>query len=114
MIDIEFDYNQLITNIQAKIDDTFQDVINKFVQKSLLKPDSVIFLVNGKVINQNESVESYLNQNNKEDKKMSILVIKTEIDDPNKEQVIKKSKDIICPQCKEPCRISTDNYKIKL
>ena len=25
-----------------------------------------------------------------------------------------KSKDIICPKCKEPCRITLKNYKIKL
>ena len=27
---------------------------------------------------------------------------------------IVKSKDIICPRCKEPCRITIENYKIKL
>ena len=29
------------------------------------------------------------------------------------EQTI-KSKDIICPLCKEPCRIKMENYKLKL
>jgi len=114
MIEIEFNYNQLITNIQAKMDDLFQDVINKYLQKSSLESDSVNFIVNGKMINPNESVESYMSKLDKENKKMKILVTMIEKDDPNKEQVIVKSKDIICPQCKEPCRITTDNYKIKL
>ena len=114
MVEIEFNFNQVITNIQAKLDDPFQDVISKFMQKSLLQPDSVNFLVNGKVINPNESVESHMSNLNKENKKMKIIVTMTENVDPNKEQVIAKSKDIICPQCKEPCRITTENSKIKL
>ena len=57
MIKIEFNYNQVITDIQAKEEDPFQDVINKFLQKSKLEPGSVNFLANGGVINPNESVE---------------------------------------------------------
>ena len=37
-----------------------------------------------------------------------------EKDDQNQEQAIVKSKDIICPQCKESCRITIENYKIQL
>ena len=114
MVEIEFNFNQAITNIQAKLDDPFQDVINKFMQKSLLQPGSVNFLANGKVINPNESVESHMSNLNKENKKMKIIVTMSENDDQNKEQIIAKSKDIICPQCKEPCRITTENSKIKL
>ena len=114
MVEIEFNFNQAITNIQAKLDDPFKDVINKFMQKSLLEPGSVNFLVNGKVINPNESVESHMSNFNKENKKMKIIVTMAVNDNSNKEQVIAKSKDIICQNCKEPCRIKTENYKIKL
>ena len=114
MVEIEFNFNQAITNIQAKLDDPFQDVINSFMQKSLLQQGSVNFLANGKVINPNESVESHMSNLNKENKKMKIIVTMMENDDQNKEQVIAKSKDIICPTCKEPCRITTENSKIKL
>ena len=114
MVEIEFDFNQAITNIQAKLDDPFKDVINKFMQKSLLEPGSVNFLVNGKVINPNESVESHMSNFNKENKNMKIIVTMAVNDNSNKEQVIAKSKDIICQNCKEPCRIKTENYKIKL
>ena len=113
MVEIEFDFNKAITNIQAKLDDPFKDVINKF-KKSLLEPGSVNFLVNGKVINPNESVESHMSNFNKEKKKMKIIVTMAVNDNSNKEQVIAKSKDIICQNCKEPCRIKTENYKIKL
>ena len=114
MVEIEFNYNQMITIIQAKLDDSFQDAINKFMQKSLLQPGLVNFLVNGKVINPSESIESHMNNLNKQGEKMKIIVTVTVNDDQNKEHAIIKSKDIICPQCKEPCRITTENYKIKL
>ena len=113
-MEIEFNFNQAITNIQAKLDDPFQDVINKFMQKSLLDPGSVNFLANGKVINPNQSVENHMSNLNKENKKMKIIVSMTINDEENKKQVIVKSKDIICPTCKEPCRIITENSKIKL
>ena len=31
MVEIEFDFNQVITNIQAKLDDPFKVVINKYI-----------------------------------------------------------------------------------
>ena len=114
MVEIEFDFNQVKTNIQAKLNDPFQYVINKFMQKSLLQPGSVSFLVNGKVINPNGSVESHMSNLNKQNKKMNIIVTMIENEDPNKQQNIVKSKDIICPQCKQPCSIITEDYKIKL
>ena len=114
MVELEFDFNQAITNIQANLDDPFKDVINKYMQKSSLDPGSVNFLANGKTINSEESVESHMNNLNKENSKMKIIVTMAVNNEENKEQVIVKSKDIICPQCKEPCRIITENYKIKL
>ena len=112
MIEIEFDLNQSITIIQANLKDSFQIVIDKYLQKSLLNPVNIYFLANGKQINPSESVESYMSDLNKQNKKLNILVQILEGD--NKEQVIITSKNIICPECKEPCRISFDNYKIKL
>ena len=114
MVEIEFNYNQRITNIQSKLNEPFQNVINKYNQKSLLEPNSVCFLLNGKPINPNESVESHMSHLDKENKKMKILVTMIEKDDEDKVPAITKSKDIICPKCKEPCRIKTENYKTKL
>ena len=51
---------------------------------------------------------------NKQNKKMPMLVKEIEENDKGKDKVIIKSKDIICPNCKEPCGVKTDNYKIKL
>ena len=74
MVEIEFNFNQSLTNIQANLDSKFQDIINKYLQKSLLEPGSVCFLLNGKPINPNESIESHMSNLDKENKKMKILV----------------------------------------
>ena len=87
MINIEFIFNQVETKIQSKLDDKFQDVINKFMQKSLLQSGSVNFHANGKVINPNKSVESHMSNLNKENKKMKIIVTTTDNNEQNKEQV---------------------------
>ena len=74
MIEVEFDYNQNVTVIQAKLDVPFQDIINKYLQKSLLDSNSVYFLANGKQINPEQTVGSQMNELNKKNKKMKVLV----------------------------------------
>ena len=114
MVDIEFNLNQAITIIQARPEDTFQDAIKKYLQKVMINPNIVGFIVNGKQVNPTQTIESHMNQLNKQSKKVNVLVNTFEEDDKNKEQVFIESKDIICPQCKEPCRIKFEDNKIKL
>ena len=113
MVDIDFDLNQSHTMIQANLTDQFQDVINKYLGKTLLKPESVAFIVNGKQVNSSESVQSHMSKLDKEQNKLKVLVNMIEsIDAP--QAVNTKSEEIICPECKEPCRIAFEDYKIKL
>ena len=113
MVEIDFNLNQRIITIQAKLDEPFQNIIDKFLQKASLQPGSVYFLANGNHIsNPQNNVESLMSDLNKSNKKMQVLVIMAE--NSNQDNVITKSKDIICPECKEPCRIKMENYKLKL
>ena len=112
MVQIEFDNNQAITVIQAKLEDLFKDVLSKYLGKTLLSPDSVCFLANGSIINPNLSVEKQMNNLDKANKSMKVIVNVMKEDEDDK--AIIKSKQIICPECKEPCRIKLENYKIKL
>ena len=110
MTQIEFDYNQIITVIQTNLTDTFGNVLNKYIQKVQIKPDSVNFLANGKKLDINETIENQMSQNNKANNIFRIIVICIE-----KEEDIKiKSKDIICPICLESCKIKIENGKFKL
>ena len=65
MVEIEFNYNQMITVIQADFADTFKYVINKYAQKTLIDPKTTYFLSNGKVINLEKTVESHMNKLNR-------------------------------------------------
>ena len=111
MVEIEFDNNQVITMIQANVEDLFKDVINKYLGKALISPENVSFIANGSVINPNLTVEKQMNNLDKENKKMKVIVNVMKEDD---DKAIIKSKEIICPKCHEPCRIKLENYKIKL
>ena len=112
MVQIEFDFNQIITEIQGNLEDLFQDMIDKYINKTELNPDKLTFFANGKKINPEKTVESQMSYLNKTDNKMKVLV--NLINEENKDEVFVKSKEIICPKCYEPCKFKIENYKIKL
>ena len=111
MIEIEFNYKQQIIVIQAKLDELFKDIINKYLQKSLLNPNNVFFIANAKQLNPEEKIGNQISLINKENKKLTILVQEL-IERTSILQKFAKSKDIICPKCYEPCRIKTENFKM--
>ena len=110
MTQIEFNYNQNLTIIQANLNDKFKDVINKYLQKSSLDSNKVFFLANGKQINTEETVENTMNDINKQNNNLKVLVQMIE-DENNKIKKIEQSKEIIC---NEPCRFKFDDYKLQL
>ena len=111
MVQIEFNNNQMITIIQANLGDLFKDVINKYLGKTLISPKNISFVANGSIINPDLIVEKQMNNLDKENKTMKVIVNAMKEDD---DKVVIKSKEIICPECHEPCRIKFENYKIKL
>ena len=113
MVDIDFDLNQSHTVVQANLTDLFQDVINKYFQKTLLEPESAAFIANGKEVNPSASVQSHMNKLDKDKKKLKVLVNMIESNEAP-EEVITESEEIICPQCREHCRIAFEDFKIKL
>ena len=113
MVDIEFISAQTKIVIQAKLSDLFEVPIKQYLGETKINPKTAYFIAKGKIINPENTVESYLASEDKKNKRLSILLDTLE-NDEDKEPVIVKSKDIICPKCKEPCRIATKNFKLKL
>ena len=107
-IEIEFSYNQAVTIVQAKSSDLFQVVIERYYQKAMIPKDSVYFLLNGTVIAPEKTVASYMTNNTT---KLNVLV---NAFFKEKYNIIQESKDIICPECKEPCMLKIDDYHITL
>ena len=114
MVEVEFNMNQDSTVIHARLEELFQAVINKFIQKSSIAPNSVYYIVNGMPVDPQKTVERHMNNLNKQNKKILVLVNSIGPNSQTKEDVMVQSKDIICPQCKEPCRFTVENCKIKL
>ena len=114
MVTIEFDFNQKIIKIQGKLDEPFKNIVDKYFLKNSIEPNSVYFLANGKILNLEQTIESQMTEINKKNKKLTVLVNYIMKEKKYNEDVIIKSKDIICPKCHEPCRIKIQNSKIKL
>ena len=113
MVEIEFISAQTKIVIQAKLSDLFEVPIKQYLGKTKINPKTAYFIAKGKIINPKNTVESYLASEDKRNKRLSILLGTLE-NDEDREPVIIKSKDIICPKCKEPCRIAIENFKLKL
>ena len=108
MIKIVFEFESQIISIQGNVSESFKIIISKFSQKTFLDTNEMEFYVNGQVIDPEKTVGNYLLKVNEET--MKVIVIKKQKEE-NKD-VIEQSKDIICPDCKEPCRINMNDYKI--
>jgi len=114
MIQIEFQLEQQKIIIQAKSDETFQAVIDRYIQKTQIQLNSVYFISNGSQIKLDQTLENAMTELEKQNQKIKVLVNRIEDKSEDKKEVIIKSKDIICPKCSEPCRITLENCKIKL
>ena len=113
MVSVDFEMDQEHTIIQAELDEQFQDVINRYTQKTSYNPSSIYLILNGKPINPQQTVESQMSELNKQNRSMNVLVYLREEENPNKAVKV-KAKEIICPKCFEPCRIKTENFKLTL
>ena len=114
MVEIIFNYNHIETIIQANEDDSFNSVIEKYINKSQLDINNINFISDGKIISKNGKIKDIMNNSEKINKKKIILVLSINSTINNDNNNIIKSKDIICPTCKEICKYNVKNHKIKL
>ena len=115
MVEIEFIYKGEPVLIQCNKDEKCSAAFQKFYGKTLLNPKSLVFLYSGDAVNIESNLSEIMNEHDKTTNKMIILV--NQIDDEDEEQkkeILVKSKDIICPICKNVCKINIEDYKISL
>ena len=108
-------FNGNTTTIQFNENDKIEKILNKFCIKIEKNINELYFLYNGHIIEANKTFKEVANSEDKQRKKISILVTdnKSTIY-PNKDSNLKKSKYIICPICNDTTRINIQNFKIKL
>ena len=116
MSEVEFTYKGTSTIIQCNQDDTFKAILEKLFAKIEINPDTIYYLYSGKVLEKKEgqTFSSMANKLDKERNKMNIQILDSEKPEEKGPDSLIKSKDIICPECKENCFISVNNFKIRL
>ena len=106
-----FTYDGNTVKIQGKRNEYLENIFKRYSSKIRKDINDLFFLCEGKKLNGESKLE---NINNK-DNEINILVNDiNNKDHENKEEIIKKNKDIICPKCGEICLINIKDYKIKL
>ena len=111
-VEIEFNYLNYVTMIQCNTQDNFQKIFHSFANKANIDINTVYFLYSGIILDENSTIEQKINTNDKEIKKMNILV--NNKDESKENSIIIKPKDISCPKCGDPARINIKDYKILL
>ena len=109
MTSIEFSYKGNKIIIHCNKDDKIKDVINKYILKTSIDKNSVIFLHSGKKIDEELKILEIIGNK----KEIKILVLDSK-EDINKNKSIIKLKYIICPICKENIKYKLHDYKIYL
>ena len=101
MAQIEFVYNGITTIIQCNLNEKMKEIIKRFKEKANINNYNIYYSYNGKPgINEDLTFEQISNTEDKRRNKMSVLVYDHQTVVINKEDKI-KSKNIICPECKE-------------
>ena len=117
MAEVIFIYNGINTIIQCNLNEKIKDISKRFKDKANLNNKNINYTYNGKlVLNEELTFEELANTEDKIRKKMSFIVFDNliEVKDEEKEKEKIKSKDIICPYCKENIRMNINEYKINL
>ena len=117
MAQVEFQYNGINNTIQCNEDQKMQEICNDFISKLNLDEKDLNYIYNGeggKQFDKNLTFNEMANSYDKARKKMTILVIDNNNID-NKNNLLIRSKRIICPECGEDIKIKKiENFKIDL
>ena len=117
-VEIIFNYNGTEISLQADTKKKFTDIYKNFSSKTKTERKTLYFMYNGNVIRNYElKFNDIANEEDKRRKKMNILVNESneenEVNNSQREVII-KSKNIICPKCKEDILIKIEDYMISL
>ena len=110
---IIFTFNGIKTTIQCNKNEKMRNILKRYATKIQIDINKVYLLYNGNKLDEELNFEELAN---KEDKLMNMMnIILYEI---NKSTIIEekiiKSKEIICPKCKENILIKLKDYKISM
>jgi len=114
MSKVTFIFNQTKLTIQCNTNDKMENICLKFASKVGNDINKMNFLYKGENINLNLTFEEQANLIDTNRKEMNILVYEKNNIFPNKNDLLFKSKEIICPKCYENCLFDIKKYKVNL
>ena len=115
MVEVEFIYEGVKTNIQCNENDKMKKIFEKYVIKIEKKVDELVFLYSGKKLDNNElTFNQIVNSEDKENKKICILIYDENEKPQNKKEKLKKSTTVICPKCQQDIYFKFQENKIAL
>ena len=112
VFNVIFMFNEEKSILQCEKEDKLKNVCEKFVSKKNVNINNLYFIYNGSQVNLNLTFDEVVDSIDRNLNEMKILV-----HERNKTidiEELTKPKEILCPKCKEHCRISIKDYKIKL
>ena len=115
MAQVEFSFKGVSTIIQCNLDEKMKDIFQKFIDKTQIINKKIFYSYDGKTeINKELTFEEVASPEDKTKNKMNIIVLENKLESDLEKKVIIKSKNIICPECKENIKMEIKNFKINL
>ena len=108
IIKLKFIHNNKEAEIKGKRNEKFKDIFQRYLSQTHQKDQSINFLYNSIIINE----ELTINNINNSDNEIQIIVKEKKPKENNNK--ISELKDILCPICKHSCLINIKNFKINL
>ena len=105
MAEAIFDYKGIKFIIQCKTNEKMKDIFKRFKDKAKIY-NNIFYFYNGKVIINDElTFIEIISSEDKHANKMKIIASDNEINKKERTIDIVKSKNIICPKCKESIKM---------
>ena len=107
-----FYYNGEDKIIQCQKEDKMEAICQSFGNKLQIDINNIVFLYKGNTLNKELTFEAHIKNEDKENNEMKILCVDANND--NTRNNIHKTKDIICPECKDNALVKFNSYAISL
>ena len=114
MSKIIFNYKGQETTFLCKKEEKLKETIKKLGEKIQKNINKIYLIYDGKIVNEELSFNEFAKSDDKERNIMNILVEEIEEFNDTTNQNIIRSKNIICPKCKENILIELKDYNINL
>ena len=103
---INFAYNGQNFSFEFQKENTMELIIKRFSSEAGKDIKELFFLHNGDLVHPENKISELI------DKKGGIQILVFDFEKEDEEEIIKQSKELICPICKEICMINFKDYKI--